>query len=160
DEYVWINIDVDIPETWQGKEVVGLFDFGKAESLLYVHDKPFQGIDLNHKEIILPKELIGKTANLKLRDWYGLEDVGQPTPQEHQFKRIEFAWLDPVTDDLYYTSKAIIDTIPLLQENDSIKHDLTNLLNKTYNLVDWSYPGSEQFYTSVIEANEFLNNGL
>lgn len=59
DQYLWLHLDVKIPAEWAGKRAVGVFDFGLTgegnnsgfESMLYVDQKPFQGVDVNHKEV-------------------------------------------------------------------------------------------------------------
>ena len=125
DVYAWVAVDVPIPDLWQGKTVVGRFDFGNTghghnsgfESLLYVNDSVYQGVDANHQEVFLPPELVGQTVSLRFRLWSGLEGGGQPKIQEHKFRRAEIAWLDEATDDLYFTSEAVLQTVKLLDEN-------------------------------------------
>src|SRR5699024_10043941 len=49
DLYAWLSTQVQIPQEWKEKEIVGLFDFGDTgggtnsgfESLLFLNDKPF-----------------------------------------------------------------------------------------------------------------------
>lgn len=59
DRYLWLHKDITIPEEWKGKKVLGIFDYGNTgagnnsgfESLLYVDKTPYQGVDVNHKEV-------------------------------------------------------------------------------------------------------------
>ncbi|REJ28507.1 MAG: hypothetical protein C6P37_07590 [Caldibacillus debilis] len=115
DQYLWLFANIKIPSEWIGKEIVGIFDFGKTgegnnsgfESLLFVNNSPYQGVDSNHKEVFLPDEFAGKTLELAFRLWSGLEGGGEPAIQEHKIKYAAIGCLDEDTDDLYWTSKAI-----------------------------------------------------
>ncbi|MEI7028169.1 alpha-mannosidase [Paenibacillus sp. y28] len=168
DLYVWLRRQVHIPDAWSGRTVVGLFDFGKTgdyhnsgfESLLYVNGSPYQGVDSNHHEVFLPKDAAGETADLCFRLWSGLEGGGVPADQEHQFKQADLAWLDEAADDLYYTGRAMLDTAKTLGENDPQRHGLLQAVDRAFLLLDWSKPGSEQFYTSVTAAGSSLREAL
>ena len=62
DRYLWLHKEITIPETWKGKRAVGIFDFGKTgagnnsgfEAMCYINEKPYQGVDANHKEVFFP----------------------------------------------------------------------------------------------------------
>ena len=76
DSYLWLELTVDIPESFQNRRVVGLFDFGKTgsgnnsgfESLLYLDGKPYQGVDINHQEVFLPQSYVGCGRDWKVVD--------------------------------------------------------------------------------------------
>lgn len=168
DRYVWLIRDVVIPEEWKNEEIVGIFDFGKTgggnnsgfESLLYVNDKPYQGVDSNHKEVFFPGDFAGKEIRLAFRLWSGLEGGGEPTIQEHKIKQAALACLDLDTDDLYWTSKAIIETVKVFDENRPERQSLLMALDRAFLEIDWSKPGSERFYESVKVARNVLNEEL
>lgn len=168
DLYLWLHKDVEIPMEWEGKKIVGLFDYGNTgggnnsgfESLLYVNGAPYQGVDSNHKEVFLSKEHIGTKVNFTFRLWSGLEGGGVPTPQEHRINQSAIAWLDEQADDLYYLSKVVLETIAILDNFDPIKIKLTAMLDEALRLIDWSYPASEDFYHSLYEADTYLNHAL
>ncbi|SFB07520.1 alpha-mannosidase [Cohnella sp. OV330] len=168
DRYVWLRRTVRVPEEWQGREVVGLFDFGLTgsgnnsafESLLYLNGRPFQGVDTNHQEVFLPAELAGSEIELVFRLWSGLEGGGGPRDLEHQFKRAELAVLDAAADDLYFTGRAALETAKILEESNTSKHDLLTAADRAFLLVDWSRPGSDDFYASVGLAAEALRTAV
>ena len=168
DKYLWLHLDAEIPGEWAEKNILGLFDFGKTgdgnnsgfESMLYLNGKPYQGVDSNHKEVFLDKSTAGKTLGMTFRLWSGMEGGGVPTEQEHRIKRAALAWLDEKADDLYYLSNMILRTINGLSEEDATRHELLKVLNDTFLKVDWSYPGSLEFYASVEEADSYLNQML
>lgn len=106
DRYLWMHKDIEIPAQWKGQRVVGIFDFGNTgagnnsgfEAMCYIDGKPYQGVDVNHKEVFFPEELCGKTVNLTFRLWSGLEG-GVPAVQEHKIRQADLACLDELADD-------------------------------------------------------------
>lgn len=107
DRYLWMHKDIEIPAQWKGQRVVGIFDFGNTgagnnsgfEAMCYIDGKPYQGVDVNHKEVFFPEELCGKTVNLIFRLWSGLEGGGVPAVQEHKIRQADLACLDELADD-------------------------------------------------------------
>lgn len=168
DRYLWLHKEVMIPSEWNGKEVLGIFDYGNTgagnnsgfESLLYLNEKPYQGVDSNHKEVFLSQDTIGTEVSFTFRLWSGLEGGGVPTPQEHKIQRADLAWLDKKVDDLYYLSSMIVGTIQILEEQNPIRHQLRRALDEAFKVIDWSYPGDETFYNSLYKADELLNQSI
>lgn len=168
DLYLWMQKEVDIPSNWENKTVVGIFDFGETgagnnsgfESLFYLNDKPYQGVDSNHKEVFLPKDINGTRVELIFRLWTGLEGGGIPREQEHRINRAQLAWLDEKVDDLFYNASVILETIGELDEYSPDKVHLTKILNNALKLIDWAYPGNEDFYNSLHEASYYLNKEI
>ncbi|WP_306343045.1 alpha-mannosidase [Paraclostridium dentum] len=168
DLYLWMQKEVDIPSNWENKTVVGIFDFGETgagnnsgfESLFYLNNKPYQGVDSNHKEVFLPKYINGTRVELIFRLWTGLEGGGIPREQEHRINRTQLAWLDEKVDDLFYNASVILETIGELDEYSPDKVHLTKILNNAFKLIDWAYPGNEDFYNSLHEASDYLNKEI
>jgi len=168
DLYAWLAAEVQIPIEWQNKTVIGLFDFGKTdggtnagfESLLYLDGKPYQGVDANHQEVFFPDHVAGKTVKLVFRIWSGLEGGGVPVIQEHKIKTAQVAYLDEAADDLYFTGKAIIQAVEMLDDHHPVREDLLGALNRAFNLIDWRLPGSAEFYQSIERARDTLNKEL
>lgn len=168
DKYLWLHKNVVIPEAWLGKKAVGLFDYGNTgagnnsgfESMLYVNGRPFQGVDANHKEVFFDDADYGHEINLTFRLWTGLEGGGVPRPQEHRINQAALAWLDETVDGFYYMGKMIVETLNVLDKNDSVRYDLMQALDDACLCIDWSEPGSEAFYRSVYEADAVLNDKL
>ncbi|MFD1885700.1 alpha-mannosidase [Paenibacillus wenxiniae] len=167
DRYLWLSASVSIPAQWADRTVVGLFDFGTTEegnnvgfeALAYWNEHPYQGVDSNHIEMILPVAYTGE-AKLDFRLWSGLEGGGPPRPATHTIRDSRIGWLHHATDRLYYTSKAILQTIAILPESAYEKSLLTKLLNQSLLKLDWSVPGSDAFYASVQEADQYLDAEL
>ncbi len=167
DHYLWLRKEIEIPEEWEGRTILGRFDFGKTgggnnsgfESLLFINGKPYQGVDSNHQEVFFPEGLVGK-VELTFKLWSGLEGGGKPTPQQHKLKLAEIACLDQAADDLYYTAKAVLETIKVLDENSPERIELLKILDAAIREIDWSKPASDQFYNSIEESNNLLNSKL
>lgn len=167
DRYLWLHTTIEIPAGWQGKKVVGLFDFGRTgggnnsgfESLLFVNRKPYQGVDSNHQEVFFQAEDSGKTVELHFRLWSGLEGGGEPKVQNYTLETSKLCWLGAV-DDLYYTALAGWQTIQELGDESPEKHKIVNALNGAFALLDWSKPGDDSFYKSCELAREALQSSL
>ncbi len=168
DLYAWLSQTVQVPATWSGKKVVGLFDFGQTgggnnsgfESLLFLNHQPYQGVDSNHKEVFFPVSATGETVALDFRLWSGMEGGGVPREQEFKLQVAELAWLDERVDRFYYDAKAAIETIAMLGDSQTERHQLLTALNQAFQYVDWHSPGSEAFYQSVYEAGDYLAEQL
>ncbi len=168
DRYLWMHKEITIPKEWSGRRVVGVFDFGNTgagnnsgfEAMCYINEKPYQGVDVNHKEVFFPEELCGQTFRLTFRLWSGLEGGGVPKIQEHRINRADLAWLDEKVDDFYYMGMLMLDTIQNLEDTSPVKYDLRNALDEACHLIDWAYPGSEEFYHTVHLADDMLNEKI
>ncbi len=168
DRYLWLHRKLKIKEEWKGKQIVALFDFGKTgsghnsgfESLLFLNGEMYQGVDSNHKEVFLSDSHCGTQVDVTLRLWSGLEGGGIPQIQEHKIQQAEIGWLDEEVDDFYYTASTIYQTVEQLGENDPIRVDLLQSLDKAIKEIDWSDTESEDFYQSIYRANKQLNDDI
>lgn len=168
DKFLWLHKEMCIPAGWKGKKAVGIFDYGNTgagnnsgfESMLYVNGKMYQGVDVNHKEVFFDDSLCGTTVDLTFRLWSGLEGGGAPTAQEHRIARADLAWLDEKVDDFYYLASMVWQTIGELESSDPVQHELRRALDGACHCIDWSEPGSEEFYESVHQADDALNGSI
>lgn len=168
DRYLWLAADVQIPAEWEGRNILGRFDFGQTgggnnsgfESLLYVDGKPYQGVDTNHQEVFFPEGAEGTTMQLCFRLWSGLGGYRANAVQEHRIKRAELCWLDGDTDDLYYTARASLDVVRVLHEHAPERELLLSAVNEAFRLIDWSTPGSGAFYASTAAAAARLRQAV
>ncbi len=168
DTYLWLAADVNIPAAWDGRAVLGRFDFGSGgggnnvgcEALLFVDGHPYQGVDKNHPEVFLPEDSAGRQVKLVFRLWSGLNGYAKRGPVEHRLQLAQICWLDKAVDDFYFTSLATVQTISVQFESDPIRPQLLALLNRAFREVDWSRPGSKAFRSSVQQAAVQLHEGL
>ncbi|MCY9695434.1 alpha-mannosidase [Paenibacillus alginolyticus] len=168
DVYYWLAADLIIPAEWKGRKVLGRFKLGQTgegtnsgfESLLFLNGVPYQGVDSNHEEVFLHEELIGSKVQLRFRLWSGLGGYQSCREMESQLELATVCWLDEACDDLYYTAKALLETVRILDENRPERHELLSMLDQAFLLLDWSRPGSDTFYSSVARAQEQLQMAL
>ncbi|MFE5320840.1 alpha-mannosidase [Paenibacillus sp. NPDC056579] len=168
DVTAWLKAEVTLPAEWQGKPVVGLFDFGKTgsghnsgfESLLYLNGSPFQGVGTYHQEVFFPEELIGQKVELLFKVWSGLSGGQGRVEQWHQLQKSELALLETEADDLYYTATAALQTVKVLHENRWERQAILKALDRSFLLIQYRYPASDSFYSSVGEANSKLKEEL
>ena len=147
-----------------GREVYGLFDFGKTggghnsgfESLLYIDGHPFQGVDTFHNDVNF-ESLAGKTVTLTFMLWTGLEGGGPKRTLHHLIRQADIGYLHTATDELYYLARAIFETVKLMDETSTDRYDLTGALDRAFNLVDWD---TDCFYDTVTDALSSLKNDL
>ncbi len=168
DYYLWIETSMEIPKKNPQVRQLFYFDFGRTgggynsgfESLLFIDNVPYQGVDSNHKEVFIDPEYYGKTLKISLRLWSGLEGGGPEQIQSHQFICADLYELDEPADDFFFTADIMEKTIAQLQDNVPEKQQLLNVLNKSINQLDWTNPGSDEFYHSVYRADQTLQNYL
>ncbi|TFJ92190.1 alpha-mannosidase [Lentibacillus salicampi] len=169
DKYIWLRTSVQFPVKWKNRSVIGKFDFGTTggghnsgfESLLYVNGEAYQGVDSNHKEVFFANDYAGHELDLCFRLWSGLDGMeGLHEEQEHKIRQAEVSWLDEHTDDLFYTAKAVLESIYVMDENDATRIQLLKILDRTFKMIDWSNPAGEAFYQSIQSAVDVLNSEL
>lgn len=168
DLYLWLITQLTVPQLNKGEELVLLFDIGKTgaghnsgfESLLFIDGVPNQGVDSNHKEVFLPDSYSGKKIEIALKLWSGLEGGGKQQIIYNQFLYADYAILCPEADNLYYTAKNMLEAVAYLEETNSDRYILLNLLEDTFKIIDWAQPVSKNFYTSIKEANAYLDSQL
>lgn len=167
DSYIWLKSEVVVPKQ---DHVLLLFDLGLPgnlnqtgfEGLVFIDGKPYQGIDSNHKEVLLRKEYEGQILKIAIKLWTGM--YGRHGNREegliHKFRYADIAVLDKPTDDLYFTARNMIDTVDITSEDSPVRVELLKQLNRTVKLIDWQVPSSNDFYKSIGEADHLLNGYL
>ncbi|MBD2844108.1 alpha-mannosidase [Paenibacillus sp. IB182496] len=168
DQYIWLAADVTVPAEWAERRIVGRFDFGTTgggtnsgfESLLYVDGEPYQGVDGNHREVFLAPRTAGRLVELRFRLWSGLGGYDIGARPEHRLRHASLAWLDEAVDDLYYTARAGIETVRVLQPHAPERGDVLQALDRALRLLDWAEPGSPDFYASAAAAGASLRAAL
>lgn len=169
DRYNWLTARIEIPVELEQEEVVGLFDFGARkgtgnngdfESLLYLNGKPYQAMDGNHREVFLEPAINGRNLDLKFRVWSGLNGGGRPKEKLMEIVRAQFGVLDHPADDLYYLASMALEAYDILEPNNEYRQWILNVLVKTFQLIDYTEPGSGMFYDSIALAYQYLDSQM
>ena len=152
------------------ERVVGVFDFGNTgagnnsgfEAMCYINEKPYQGVDVNHKEVFFPEELYGKTFSLTFRLLSGFRGRRCAKGPKRNTKLHRQIWhvLDEKVDDFYYRGTLILDTLRNLDDGNPVKYDFRIALDEACHCIDWSYPGSDAFYETMHQADDVLNEKI
>ena len=164
DRYLWARKTVTLPRHMDGREVYGMFDFGKTggghnsgfESLLYVDGQPYQGVDTNHNDVNF-EALAGKTVTLTFLLWTGLEGGGPKREFRHRIQQADIGYLHTATDRLYYLAKAVVETVRLLHGDDPTRCALCAAMDRALQRIDWD---KDCFYDTVEDALEVLQTEL
>lgn len=160
--YLWVMTELTLPDQ---PELFLYFDFGKTdggtnngfESLLFINQQPYQGVDGNHREVAV-SEFRGQRIQVALRLWSGLEGGGEPRIQHHLLKTAELRQRRVAVDQLYYDGSLLSKTIAELGENDPLRYQLAQTLDLTLAKLDWQTPGSAAFFASVQVAAAYLHD--
>ena len=172
DRYLWLEKKLCLPEEWkelpESLEPIGVFDFGLTgggynsgfEAMLYIDGQVYQAVDSNHMEVFFKKEHFGKELTLTFRLWSGLEGGGKPHELTHEYRTAFIGLLDAYADDFYYLSDMMLDAAKSISKDSVEYHELIEALDQAYLFLDWSEPGSEDFYHSIQVADEWLNQEL
>jgi len=165
DVTVWFRTKIDITAGWNSDEEADLYlviDVGQRqesseiESLIYLNGSPIQGLDRNHYEVYLKREWMASgKLNIAIKSFSGLKEE-----EGHLFRESNLVKVNRETEDFYYRTLSILETLDVLKEG-SINHEsLMKFLNEAINIVDFRKPGSGEFYRSIKKANSNLKRRL
>ena len=162
DAHYWFKADMTVPDSFDGRPLwlyvrtqIDEWDDGKnPQFLLYVDGEVVQGIDMNHREVLLTRSArAGQTYRLDLQSYTGTLHT--------EFNLIvEMQEIDPEIAGLYWDVQVPLSAFSRLEEDGASRRELTRALNGAVNLLDLRTPYSDAFYASVCEAREYLKTNL
>ncbi|MEN8076655.1 alpha-mannosidase [Clostridioides difficile] len=158
DRHFWFRTSVTVPEEFDGK-VLGLdlyafeegWDAVNPQFILYVNGEHIQGLDINHREVIL-------THNAKVGETYEI-DLHSYTGRTYDAKlnlHGSLVAIDLETRDLYFNLQVPVWCCEKLDEDDKKRIDMLKVLNEAINLLDLRKVFSKEYKESIKKANEFL----
>lgn len=157
DYHCWFKTSVTIPEDFAGK-VAALsfktFDEGwdaiNPQFILYINGEHIQGIDINHREVIISDcAEAGATYEIDLHAYSGLVD--------RKAKLFgELVVIDKSLRELFYNLQVPAWVCEKLAKEDKRRIDMLTVLNEAVNILDLRKPFSKEFNESVAKANEYL----
>ena len=158
-----------IPLDWAPDQPVALYlplgeagDFSHPEALVYVDGEPYAGCDRHHQEIRLdPRWWDDAPHVLALHGWTGLLGFQEKRPQKKLF--MEPCYLVQVhqpTRDFLATARVAVGTVHSLDESQPARGLLLNALDAAFKAVDLREPGDANFYASIPEAHNLLQQGV
>ncbi len=162
DAHYWFKADMTVPDSFDGRPLwlyvrtqIDEWDDGKnPQFLLYADGEVVQGIDMNHREVLLTRSArAGQTYRLDLQSYTGTLHT--------EFNLIvEMQEIDPEIAGLYWDVQVPLSAFSRLEEDGASRRELTRALNGAVNLLDLRTPYSDAFYASVREAREYLKTNL
>lgn len=157
--YYWFETWVTIPEEMDGQCVVyeqttgkeGGWDATNPQFTIYVNDVLVQGLDINHREVLLTEHAkAGEKYRIVLSAFTGDHNM-------HLVLDAHIRVLHRDTEKYYYDLKVPYDTACLLKESDTAYRDIILSLNESLNLLDLRRPYSEAWQTSLKAAQQYLD---
>lgn len=153
DEHYWFYSDTTVPESFQGKPLwmhvctqIDEWDDGKnPQFLLFVNGEIVQGVDMNHRDVLLSRSAeAGQPLCLELQAYTGTLHT--------EFNLIvEFREIDPEIEGLYWDLQVPLQAFPRLETESRSRMDLERVMNDAVNLLDLRTPYSPAFEQSVHE---------
>ncbi len=162
DRHYWFKTTFTVPKELDGKPMwmhvrtqIDEWDDAKnPQFLLFVNKAVTQGMDMNHRDVLLTEAAVaGETLTLELQSYTGILHT--------EFNLIaEMQEIDPLIEKLYYDLWVPLAAFSRMDEDDKTRRDIENILNNTVNLLDLRTPYSEAFYASLREASDYIDEAL
>lgn len=122
--------------------------------LVYVNGAVKQGLDINHREILLTEEAkLGESYDLTLEGWPGAE-------RHECVLRVTIGNIHRAAERLYYNFAVGYETLAVMDENDGRYAGMKSVLLDALNMLDLRRPYSREFDESVANANRFIEENL
>jgi alpha-mannosidase len=157
DCHCWFKAQVTVPEEFKGKTVALNFytfeegwDAINPQFILYVDGEHIQGLDINHREIIISDcAEAGRTYNIDLHAYSGLAN-------RKATLNGQLVVVNKAVRELYFNLQVPVWVCEKLDENDKRRIDMLSVLNEAVDLLNLRQLNSEAFYNTVDTANEYL----
>ena len=158
-EYRWYRTRVQIPEEMGGKRVEfrfitgreGQWDATNPQMLFYVNGRPVQGIDVNHRQVLLEeKAKAGTCIDIAFLVFTG------SVPGD-LIIRTDLITVDWETEQAYYDFLVPVQTARLLKNSDyeNYRRILTRLAPAA-DILDLRQPYTERYYASLRRMRDIL----
>ena len=155
-EYYWFETTVTIPEDFAGKCVVfqlttgreGEWDATNPQFTIYVNGRLVQGLDVNHREVILAENARGGDAYRVILSAF--------TGDQNFSLRLDACLrvLDRATEKYFYDLNVPYQTAKLLPEDSQAYLTILKAVNESLNLLDMRREGFPEYYESLARAQE------
>lgn len=162
DRHYWFKTVYRVPQELDGKRMwmhvrtqIDEWDDAKnPQFLLFVNGEVVQGIDMNHREVFLDAEAkAGEELVLELQAYTGI--------LHKEFNLIvEMQEIDAEIEKLYYDLWVPLAALSRMEEDDKNRKDIVEILNTTINFLDLRTPYSEEFYATLKQASDYIDQAL
>ena len=182
DRHYWFTAQVTVPDSFDGKPLwmhvatqIDEWDDGKnPQFLLFIDGDPVQGIDMNHRDVLITREAqSGRTYRIDLQSYTGT--------LHSEFNLIVYLQhIDPDVMGLYWDLQVPLQGLVRMDEQSQSYMALVRVMNEAVNLLDLrtpyhrSYlnggpsmpedmpvvPHSEAYFASIRAARAYLKKHL
>ncbi len=162
DRHYWFKTTYQVPQELDGKRMwlhvrtqIDEWDDAKnPQFLLFVNGEVIQGIDMNHRDVLLSTAAkAGDVLELGLQSYTGILHT--------EFNLIvEMQEIDALIEKLYYDLWVPLAAFSRMDEDDKNRKDILEVLNNTINYLDLRTPYSEEFYRTLQEASDYIDKAL
>ena len=162
DRHYWFRAEITVPESFAGRSLwlhvrtqIDEWDDAKnPQFLLFVNDEIVQGMDMNHREVLLTREAkAGERYRLDLQAYTGILHT--------EFNLIfELREIDPDLEGLYWDLYVPLSAFPRLDPQDTRRMALERVMNDAVNLLDLRTPYSDAYMGTVRQARAYLQKHL
>lgn len=127
------------------------WDATNPQFTIYVNDVLKQGLDINHREVLLTEHAkAGERYRIMLSAFTGDHNMNLVLDARIKVLHRE-------TEKYYYDLKMPYDTACLLRESDTEYRDIILNLNESLNLLDLRKPYSDAYEKSLKAAQDYLD---
>ncbi len=158
DGHYWFRCACAVSDEFDGKPLllhlatqIEEWDDGKnPQFLVFVDGQPVQGIDMNHRDVLLTRSAKrGQAFLLELQAYTGTLHA--------EFSLLaDLREVDPEIEGLYYDLYVPLSAFARMDAASFARMDLLRVLNEAVNMLDLRAPYSEAFFASVRDAREYL----
>lgn len=161
DKHAWFRTEVNVPESFAGGSLwlnirtqINGWDGTNPQFLLFVDGEITQGIDMNHRDVLITRQVeAGQKYRFDLQAYTGTEHT--------EFRLlIDMQQIDPEISGLYWDLQVPLQAFSRLDPQSRSRMDLERVLNDAINLLDLRTPYSDAFMRTVREAREYLKTYL
>ena len=158
EKYFWFETFVTIPKEYEGQCVVyelktgreGEWDATNPQFTIFVNNKRIQGLDVNHRDIILTESAkAGDVYRIVLSAFTGVDNF-------HLLMNSEIKILDYKTEKYYYDLKVPFDVASMLNKTERDYITIIKALNSSLNLLDLRQEYSPFYYQSLEKAQDHI----
>ena len=159
DLHYWFTTTFEATEILYGKIIALEITTGREwdwdtlnpQFLIYINGELVQGLDINHREIILSRQAVkGDVYTVDLHAYSGMKEG---------LVRLNcrISAVETEVERLYYDIQVPYNVARLLDKDDKRSIDILRYLNDSINLIDFRKPFSGDFRKSISAAGEFLD---
>ncbi|MGN0315825.1 MAG: alpha-mannosidase [Fusicatenibacter sp.] len=162
DRHYWFRTELRVPESFDKKALwlrihTGLDEWNDGlnpQFLLFANGEVIQGLDINHREVLLRQEAkAGDIIRLDLQSYTGTlhNEFALLANLEEQDEKIK---------TMFYDLSVPLDGLKRMPEDSQTRLQTETALTETINLLDFRKPYSREFYESLEKAEEYLHREL